>query len=274
MKMKLTIITINYNNREGLSHTLASVRSQRCRDFEYLVVDGGSSDGSRELILENEDIVSSWVSEPDGGIYNAMNKGVGMASGEYCLFLNSGDTLHSPDVVGRVLEAGLEADIVFGRVLNVWPDGRRREYVPSQEMTLHWIMQTGIHHAGAFIRTSLMRRIPYDESLRICADRKFFIRALVVENCTFSTLPFLVCDFEVGGVSSTSPERVREESWEIMESLFPPRLVADYRKTNVRLQALTEQLVPCRNKVIGLVCAVDRFILRVLRLLLGRRLYR
>lgn len=272
--MKISIITINYNNREGLERTLASVRAQDTRNFEYLVVDGGSSDGSLDLILANQDLITGFVSEKDGGIYNAMNKGVAMATGDYCLFLNSGDVLHSPDVISRVLGCGSEADIIFGQVVNVMPGGKRRLYVPEETMTLLLIIQTGIHHAGSFIKTALMRKYPYDESFRVCADRRFFVQALVIDNCSYHNLDFPVCDFEIGGVSTTQRATANAENRRIMDELFPPRVVLDYRRTNLRIQRMTEKLVGCRHKIVGLVCGLDLLLIRFFRLLLGRRISR
>lgn len=96
--MKLSIITINYNNREGLRKTIESVVAQTTREFEYIVIDGGSTDGSVDVIKEFSDYIDYWVSEPDKGIYNAMNKGVKVAHGDYCQFLNSGDWLYDSNV--------------------------------------------------------------------------------------------------------------------------------------------------------------------------------
>lgn len=268
--MKVSVITINYNNRDGLKRTLESVRLQSNHDFEYIVIDGGSTDGSRELIEEYEDIITISVSEPDGGIYNAMNKGVAKATGDYCLFLNSGDILHDDKVFSRIAGEKGDADIIFGQVINVQPDGQRRLYVPSDEMTLLLIIQTGIHHAGSFISTELMRKHPYDESLRICSDRKFFIESLVIDNCSYRNLDFPVCDFELGGISFTNPEESKKECRKIMDELFPPRLVADYDKTNVRIQQTTSRLVKSRHKIISMVCSLDDFILKTAKIFLGK----
>lgn len=101
--MKLSIITINYNNKEGLKRTAESVKRQRCKDFEYIVVDGDSSDGSKEVMQEYADTIDIAISEKDTGIYNAMNKGVKVAQGEFLLFLNSGDWLNSTDVTEVIL---------------------------------------------------------------------------------------------------------------------------------------------------------------------------
>ena len=110
--MKLSIITINFNDREGLDKTIQSVINQAYKEFEYIVIDGASTDGSVDVIKKYADKLTHWVSEPDSGIYNAMNKGTQMASGEYCLYLNSGDFLAEDDVLERLFENDFNEDIV------------------------------------------------------------------------------------------------------------------------------------------------------------------
>ena len=97
--MKLSIITINLNNKNGLSETISSVIAQTFTDYEYIIIDGQSTDGSLEVIKQNANHINQWISENDHGIYNAMNKGLNLAKGEYCLFLNSGDSLYDSDVL-------------------------------------------------------------------------------------------------------------------------------------------------------------------------------
>lgn len=270
--MKISVITINYNNLEGLRKTMESVFAQSCRSFEYIVVDGGSSDGGAELIRENASRIDKWVSERDGGIYNAMNKGVKMASGEYCLFLNSGDVFHDCQVMHKVLQTPFNADIVFGRVENVRDGKVVKHYVPEDKITLMHIYETGLHHAGSFIRTDLMEKYPYNEKLKICSDREFFIRTLVVDNATFQNLPFVVCDFEVGGASDNL-DLLKIESYLILSSLFPPRVTEDYVATNLRLKDLTARMVNARGKIVKLVCGVDILMLKLFKLILGPKFY-
>lgn len=273
--MKITIITINYNNREGLKKTIASVRSQIDQQFEYIVIDGGSDDGSLEIIKDNEKNIDFYLSEKDSGIYNAMNKGVAHARGEYCLFLNSGDILYDNSVIAEVNASDkLKDDIVFGKVKNIFPNGKSDIYSASDHITLMMIIQTGLHHAGSFIRTSLMKKYPYDEHLKICSDRKFFVQSLIIDNCSYSTLPFIVTEFELGGISFRRTDLAMEESWRIMEELFPPRLVSDYRMTNFRIQKMTAKLVKCRYKIVTLVCAIDNLLIKICRIILGKRIER
>ena len=115
--MKLSIITINYNHKEGLLKTIKSVVNQTYHDIEYIVIDGGSTDGSVDVVKQYEDSISYWVSEPDCGIYNAMNKGVAKATGEYCLFLNSGDSLHGTDSILEFVSKLSGEDLLMGRVM-------------------------------------------------------------------------------------------------------------------------------------------------------------
>ena len=113
--MRYTIITINYNNKEGLERTIKSTAKQTFKNFEYIVIDGGSTDGSVEVIKQYASEIDFWVSEKDNGIYHAMNKGVSHAHGDYLLFMNSGDTFHSPDVLNSVAE--YQEDIICGKVM-------------------------------------------------------------------------------------------------------------------------------------------------------------
>ena len=116
--MKISIITVNYNDKDGLEKTIKSVLNQENTVFEYLVIDGNSADGSKDVIEKYKDKIDYWVSEPDSGIYNAMNKGILAATGDYLLFLNSGDWLYENDSIANVDKLILESkDIYFGNAI-------------------------------------------------------------------------------------------------------------------------------------------------------------
>ena len=114
--MKLSIITVNLNNCDGLQKTIDSVVSQTFKDFEWIVIDGGSTDGSKELIEQYADHFTYWVSEPDKGIYNAMNKGIRVAKGDYLQFLNSGDYLYDRTTLEKCLLPQNNADVIYGNL--------------------------------------------------------------------------------------------------------------------------------------------------------------
>ena len=115
--MRLSIITVNYNNKDGLQKTIDSVISQTFKDFEWIVIDGGSTDGSRELIEKNKNYFSFWCSEHDKGVYNAMNKGIVHAKGEYLNFMNSGDCFVSNKVLEKIFSNDYTNDILYGNVV-------------------------------------------------------------------------------------------------------------------------------------------------------------
>lgn len=200
----ISIITINLNNREGLARTMQSVIEQSCfRYVDYIIVDGDSTDGSLDVIRENERHLKHWVSEKDGGIYDAMNKGVGMADSEYCLFLNSGDTLHAPESIGLMLPY-LTEDIVYGDLMI---DGKVKHY--ADRLTKGYFLRESLPHPASFIRTKLLREKPYDTVFRIIADWIFF-RESIEEGCTYRHADVVVSDFCLGGVSS-DVRRVNDE---------------------------------------------------------------
>jgi len=161
--MILTIITINRNNAAGLEKTMQSVLSQTRKDFEYVVVDGASTDESVEVIKRMAPAFGDrlkWISEPDKGIYNAMNKGIGMAAGEYIQILNSGDSLVSEDVVEKMYAALEKEDfpsILYGNMLKDFPDGHvhRDTGFAGEDITLLGMYIGTLNHSPAYIRRSL-----------------------------------------------------------------------------------------------------------------------
>lgn len=158
--MKLSVITINYNNAEGLAKTMDSVFRQRFSDFEYIVIDGGSTDGSKDLIVNNQDKIAYWCSEKDSGIYNAMNKGIREASGEYLLFLNSGDFLHDFAVLEDIHPFLSGEDIVYGDLLFVHGDGKEDLFVYPDVLSFEYFLERSLGHPAAFIKRALFGGVP------------------------------------------------------------------------------------------------------------------
>lgn len=164
---KFSIITINYNNKEGLRKTIESVVGQSFRDFEYIIIDGGSTDGSIEVIKEYAGKVDYWVSEPDKGIYHAMNKGVLQAHGEYLNFMNSGDEFYNNGVLQEVAPS-LDSDIVVGKIVHgteVW--GFHKE-----DITLMDLIRGTVLHQASFFRKELFdeNRYDYNPQIQISAE--------------------------------------------------------------------------------------------------------
>lgn len=220
--MKLSIITINYNNAEGLRKTMESVFAQTCRGFEYIVVDGASTDGSVEVIKEYEksnlkletiNLQSFvWISEPDNGIYDAMDKGLKMAKGEYVLMLNSGDFLIDERVIERIMPELHTEDIIQGNLIEEYPDKtiRSRGYGRS-DLSFIDVVDANFPHQAMFIKLSTMIQYGYyDASYKKGADTYFLITALGLGNATYRYVDIDITNFDVNGISSMKDPKWRQ----------------------------------------------------------------
>ena len=240
--MKLSIITVNLNNRAGLQKTTESIVSQTFKDFEWIVIDGGSTDGSKELIEQYSDYITYWVSEPDKGIYNAMNKGIKAANGEYLLFLNSGDYLYDNRVLQTVFQGKQSADILYGYMLL---DGcESYAHAAMMKPVLFWTDFIGntLPHQASFIRRELFDKYGlYDESYKIASDMKFFVKAIVWEKSTYKFIPEKIAVFQAGGISSNDA-RFEERDVRLQNEMFPKMVLDDYRSI-VTLRKIREHCV-------------------------------
>jgi glycosyltransferase involved in cell wall biosynthesis len=210
---KLSVITICYNDREGLEKTMPSVLAQTFRDFEYIVIDGGSTDGSADYIRSHAGRLAFWISEKDKGIYNAQNKGWQHAQGEYCLFLNSGDYLADERVLQTIFETKPDADIIYGE-LKV-DNGKDPYYTLGQPdpFTFEDMIYSTLFHPAAFIRRKLLEeRNGYDESFRIVADYDFFLDMLFVKKCSSHYIPIPVAVFNTAGVGSDPANKEKHDA--------------------------------------------------------------
>ena len=236
--MKISIITINYNNADGLRRTIASVVAQTYPEIEYIVIDGGSKDGSREEIKKHEEKIAYWISEPDSGIYNAMNKGIRQASGDYCIFMNSGDVFFSPTVLleaSAYLKSG--KDIYNGNSVYL-KDGKRITWYRkgNTDNSLSFFYGSSICHPATFIRTGLLKEIEYDESLRIVSDWKFWLQACL-RHSSYEAIDVNVCCFELGGISNSNKKLHEEERQKVLEDLLSREEITKY-ETNQKKNRL------------------------------------
>lgn len=199
MQPYLSIITINFNNRAGLETTMQSVLSQTFKDFEYIVIDGGSNDGSKQYIESQEKSIQFWVSEPDNGIYNAMNKGIKAANGEYLLFLNSGDFLNgNTSLKDFINHSDFEGDIIYGDYkfengFKIFPDSLSPLY----------FVRTSLPHQSTFFKKEVFEKIGfYDEQYKIVSDRDFFIKCFLSNKFIFKHIEYPLTVFDLKGVSN------------------------------------------------------------------------
>ncbi len=242
MPPKLSIITINYNKLAGLRKTVESVFAQTYRDFEYIIIDGASTDGSREYLntVQTDNLHAAnqlanlhIVSEPDTGIYNAMNKGIRIATGEYLLMLNSGDFLLDKQVVAQVLSELDGTDIIQGNIICEYPNGlyRNRGYGKS-DIDFIDAMDGKFLHQASFIRRELHQQYGlYDDTYKKNADTYFYRTVLGFGNASFRYIDVDIANFDIHGVT-TNPSWQQidwEEEKRWRKEHFPIRLQQLYK---------------------------------------------
>jgi len=233
--MKLSIITINYNNVNGLKKTIDSIVNQTWRDFEWIIIDGGSTDGSKELIegvaAYSRNNISYWCSEPDKGIYNAMNKGIEKAKGEWLNFMNSGDGFYEEETLIKVFgcerfafEIGI-ADVLYGDAVffnesKVWD----RNY--SDKLSFSEFVYSNINHQSSFYKRSVFEGGMYDEKYSLLADLKMNIQCLMCDK-KFVHLSQKIALYDATGLTGQGDSRTITERSLIFKELLPEQLIVD-----------------------------------------------
>jgi glycosyltransferase involved in cell wall biosynthesis len=222
---KISIITVNYNNAAGLEKTIASVLEQTFTDYEYLVIDGGSTDESSSVIERHADRIDYWVSEKDRGVYHAMNKGIARATGEYCYFLNSGDYLWRPGSLERMFAAHPTEDIVYGNMIQGGVD-RVEHGLPV--ITFYDFYIGSIYHQSAFMKKALFDRVGlYSEEYKVVSDWEFFLKAIFLHGCTTRYIDVDLALYEIGGLSFRDLDANLRDRRAILQKYFS-RFVPDY----------------------------------------------
>ena len=203
-----SIITVTLNNLDGLKRTHNSIKNQTLNDFEWIIIDGASTDGSAEYIKTTD---ANWISEPDNGIYDAMNKGIERANGEYLLFLNAGDELAAPETLAKIQNAATNTPaFIYGDALE------NDKYKPARKANITSGMFT--HHQSMLYNRKALGNLRYDEQYKIAADYDFTARFLK-ENPNALYCPFPICNFEPGGLSQTNATLGRNEQYQIRKTL-------------------------------------------------------
>lgn len=259
--MTCSIITITYNNLAGLRKTAEFVAAQTYRDMEWVVVDGASTDGTREWLDNAQCTMRNLqiLSEPDKGVYDAQNKGIGLAKGDFCFFLNAGDTFCGADVVARMMADCEGADIVYGNELVVDAEGRVVEHCKGvDDPGFVDLYNSCMKHQATFIRRTLFDKYgKYDSTMRICADFDWFFRVIAFhDEVRLLYKDVDVAYFENTGLSYHNPALCAPERKQILDRLMPARLQRDYetiarypRLTRVRRQWLPNILLRVVNRL-------------------------
>lgn len=225
--MKYSIITVNYNNANGLIDTINSVISQTYHDYEFIIIDGGSTDNSKSIIEENQSQINYWVSELDNGIFNAMNKGILASKGDYLIFMNSGDCFYNETVLEESLQY-LKSDFVIGGIKRK-DDDSTMNYELS-DISMMTFYKGAIPHQAVFHKRLLFQNSLYDETLKISSDWKFFFKKFIFDNATYNLMPVVVCSFDTTGISNTNTEWAAKERDQIISESLPPRIIKDYER--------------------------------------------
>lgn len=244
--MKLSIITINRNNAAGLEKTLQSVAAQTYKEFEYVIIDGASTDGSVEVIKKFESQFKhlKWLSEPDAGIYNAMNKGIRMAIGEYIQILNSGDKLANCNVVDRMLFVLKEKEyplLLYGNMIKLFSDGRTirdRGFAGSRPTMLGFIRGT-LNHNPVYASKTLFDRFGYyREDLPITADWRWYVEVIPFGGVLPVYTDLDVTVFDMNGVSETQIDRREKERDEELKRILPSGVYLDYKENSFVIEQM------------------------------------
>ena len=307
--MKLSIITINYNNASGLRRTLASVAAQTYRNIEHIIIDGGSTDGSVGVIKEyvrnvermneltNEGIHVVWSSEPDKGIYNAMNKGIEIALGrrvvntnhtsnithhtsqeslcDYVQILNSGDILAASDVTERMMAAldSLNAQrstlnengspaILYGNMIKKdFTTGKIIGKSREVEYSLRQYYSSTMNHDCCYFRRNLFDTYGlYDENLKIVSDWKWFLQAIGLGHVKPVYVDIDVTIFDVSGISETNLALRNQERRQVLKELLPPAILADYDAHAFEMEQMNRLR---RRHLYGLVYFIERVLFKL-----------
>lgn len=251
--MKITVVTINYNNLLGLKETVISVLSQDCKDLEYILIDGGSTDGSSEFIETLcEPKISYWVSERDNGLYDAMNKGLKASSGEYVLFMNSGDKFFSPSSLTHLAEEAdrTGADVIFGSSLYSYPEGYVLRHPQPLDVMAH---ELPFCHQAVMVRTKLAKEHKFNLDLRFIADYDMFYK-LWKSGKTFKRAYKIISIYDASGVSASKniSHRIYEE-----QCIIYGRDYSELRYKSIRFKSVFKDIIRAllplriRNRLCG-----------------------
>lgn len=223
----VSIITVNYNNYKGLKKTLDSIKIQTSKDFEWIVIDGGSTDGSKELLEQNAGIITYWVSEKDNGIYHAMNKGINVAKGDYLQFLNSGDSLATPGIIKRFCERNNTEDVIYSNAIIVnGNDHEVKKFHAPNFVKFSYFFGHALNHQATFFSRRCFKDYLYNEENRIASDIELYMY-LMYHHFTFQKWNEYVVRFDNSGLSS---KKAKDEFAGITDRILAKGIKADYQE--------------------------------------------
>lgn len=264
--MKLSVVTINYNNIHGLKRTAESVVRQTWRDFEWIIIDGGSNDGSKEYIESLAAMpktnVSYWCSEPDNGIFNGMNKGILKTTGEYLIFMNSGDEFHANNTIEKAVQLMQSdyADVYYGDCVLDYGD-RKETRIHHSPLDLYDLISLPLCHQAMFFNKKVFVSSLYDEKYRISCDCVKNVQ-LLLDGYSFIKLDMLVCVFDKHGVSTNSIDKNVDEFHGALNDIVPKHILSLVFRLYTYEEGHTYKRVRNVEKKGGIPALVLRFLLK------------
>ena len=246
---KLSVITINYNDKIGLEKTINSVVNQTNTAFEFIIIDGGSTDGSVAVIENYKNKLTYWISEKDTGVFNAMNKGIKVAKGEFLIFMNSGDVFHNQEVINEVLPL-LQSDIqiFYGNNYKVSPTSKRLKTYP-EKLSFSFFYSSSLNHQASFIKRQLFfDSFLYNETYKIASDWEFFVYNICYKNVPYKYINKTIADYDFTGISSSEKfsKLFETEKQQAMERFFPT-FVNDYKNISELNSKRFQQFLHIKN---------------------------
>jgi glycosyltransferase involved in cell wall biosynthesis len=242
----ISIITINRNNADGLDQTIQSVVGQSFKNIEYIVIDGASTDDSVNIIEKFNSNIKYWVSEKDSGIYDAMNKGIAKATGEYVLFLNSGDYLCNGKTIEAVFSKEPKVDLIACDMIFEKNNKIKDLQKQPDQLSFFYMMRTSLWHPATFIKRKLFNDFGlYNVNYKIAADYDFFLRVTMVEQVTYSHIPVTLSVYNTEGISSNPQYHQvhKDERMLIQQSYFSNPIIEASQEHTLLVESYPFKLI-------------------------------
>lgn len=216
----ITIITVSYNAVKTIEQTISSVVNQSYPNIEYIIIDGGSTDGTVDIIKKYEDKIVYWVSEPDGGIYGAMNKGVSASTGDYVYFLGADDCLADYEIIDNVVDdIKVESADIYSYGVYMVSENAKQKYIGNKESLKNTSFPGMIPHQGMFAKRNIALKFKFDLAYKILADYKFYLQCLAAKDIKIVYKKEPVAFFSLSGISGTNLEIMETESEKLANEL-------------------------------------------------------
>lgn len=265
----VSIITVNYNNKVGLAKTLNSVKCQTFTNYEHIIIDANSTDGSKEVIKEYEKESTNltyWISEKDAGIYDGMNKGIEHANGEYIYFLNSGDYLSNSEVLSSISFDGTQ--FICGNMNIEYADAACEKITSPNTVDAIFLLKTFLPHPASFMHNSLFKDNKYRTDYLIISDWIHMIESIIFNECSYKHVNVLVSIFDSTGISSQNGDiGQRERNKWIKEQISIPVYNALMELDSIKsskfstiFPVLNQKSIKTQKRITKLILFLSRFL--------------